>query len=88
VIEYEQPLACETAKAWPAIVKEPDRAASLLGATLNATDPFPFPLGVDVNVIHPVPVDAFHPQPSAVDTSTAGADPPDADAACEVALMR
>ena len=36
--------ACVTVNVWPAIVRVPARPAPVLAATLNVTDPFPFPI--------------------------------------------
>lgn len=52
--------ACVTVKARPAIVSVPVRAAPLLAATLNATDPLLVPVAPAVTVIHDTLVVALH----------------------------
>jgi uncharacterized membrane protein YgcG len=52
--------ACVTVNARPAIVSVPVRAAPLLAATLNVTDPLPVPVAPAVTVIHDTLVVALH----------------------------
>jgi hypothetical protein len=52
--------ACVTVNARSAIVSVPVRAAPLLAATLNATDPLPVPVAPAVTVIHDTLVVALH----------------------------
>lgn len=69
--------ACETVNARPPIVKVPVRAAPVLAATLNPTEPFPVPLAPDVTVIHDALLLADHRQAACVDMPTLPV-PPDA----------
>ena len=67
-----------TVNVWPAIVSVPLRAAPVLAATLNSTDPLPLPLAPEVMLIQDALVDAVHVQPPVVDTDTGAPAPADA----------
>jgi hypothetical protein len=65
-----------TVNDWPAIVRVPLRAAPLLAATVNPTEPLPVPVAPDVIVIHSAFVVAVHVQSLIDDTATGAPVPP------------
>ena len=67
-------------KVWPAIVSVPLRAAPVLAAALNCTDPLPLPLAPDVMVSHVALLAAVHPHPLLVVTLTGPLPPLDGTA--------
>jgi hypothetical protein len=58
------------------MVSVPLRAAPVLAATLNPTDPLPLPLAPDVMLIHEALLAAVHPHPLLVVTATGPPAPP------------
>ena len=60
--------ACVTVKVCPSIVSVPLRAVPELAATLNDTEPFPFPLAPEATVIQEALLTAVHAHPAAVVT--------------------
>ena len=68
--------ACVTVNGRPAIVSVPVRAAPVLEATLNATEPLPVPVAPDVTVIHEALLLAVHWQVLAAETVTGVPAPP------------
>ena len=76
--------ACATVNVRPAIVSVPVRAAPVLPATLNATDPLPVPMAPDVTVIHSAALAEVHWHVLAAETVTGVPAPPAALMFCPV----
>ena len=68
--EADVAAACVTVTVWPAMVRVPERAAPVLAAALNATEPFPLPLAPEVTVSHAALLLAVQAQPVPLDTVT------------------
>jgi hypothetical protein len=64
-----------TVNTCPAIVRVPDRAGPVVGATLNATVPLPLPLAPDESAIHDTLLFAVHEHPAAAVTATVSLPP-------------